>query len=59
MLFMMSNDFEFCDVMTSHFIGTVAINMLYFLVQMVPELIFQLYNLRIIKQKEEKDAENL
>ena len=59
MLFMMSNDFEFCDVMTAHFIGTVAINMLYFLVQMVPELIFQLYNLRIIKQKEEKDAENL
>ena len=62
MAFMMAFDvkyIEFQDDMTIQFIVVVAINILYFVVQMVPGLILNLCNIPIQKKKNKEVAEKL
>ena len=47
MLFMLTDDVWFCDAMTVQFIVVVGINVFYFAVQLVPELIYELYDIRV------------
>ena len=54
MLMMMTYDIKILDILTIQFIVIVAINILYFGVQLVPELILGLWNLRSNKQKVKK-----
>ena len=59
MLFMMTNDVKFCEVMTLQFIAIVGTNILYFVAQLVPELIVELFNQCKKKKKEKMNAQKL